>query len=88
MSKRYLPQTRAVQLQFLIDPIKQNQILVDLQLTIAGCGLSQLTPVTQAVTVNVQGLAVCLSQCGPSLEPKSVIFSNIQLRCSSVRNLL
>ena len=88
MIKRYLPQTRAVQLQFLIDLIRQNQILVDPQLTIAGFDLSQLTPVTQVVTLNVQGLAVWLTRGKHQFKSKSLILSKIHLRRSSVRNLL
>jgi hypothetical protein len=88
MSKRYLPQTRAVQSQFLIDLIKQNRILVDLQLTIAGFDRSQLTPVTQAVTLYVQGLAVWLTSRKQQVKSKSLILSKIHLRRSSVRNLL
>jgi len=51
-------------------------------------GGSQLTPVTQVVTVNVQGVAVCSPLRKQQVKTKSLDLSTIRQRCSSVRNLL
>jgi hypothetical protein len=71
-----------------MDAIKQNRFSIQRPLTILSFGASQLTAVTQVVTLNVQGLAVCMVGCSQRIKSKALIFSNIQLRRSSVRNLL
>jgi hypothetical protein len=68
MSKRYPSVRNPVQLQFLMETIKQNRPLIYLDLI-----LLQLTPVTQLVTINMQALAAIAELIGPAPSVTAII---------------